>query len=107
MYDHGREGISGLRTFEGEDLHQGDRRKMQQLQMKDWIDQQTAEKKAFEDHKRFRQNEVSSLHGLVWGTRRQDSWDVVQSREWSPCQENCYDQGDDGRESALGQREER
>lgn len=40
MYEQDREGLSGLRVMEGEDLAQGNRVRKQQLQQKDWIDQQ-------------------------------------------------------------------
>lgn len=40
MYGQDREGTSGLRVMEGEDLAQGNRVRKQQLQQKDWIDQQ-------------------------------------------------------------------
>jgi len=39
MYDLNREKISGLRSFEGEDIYAGDRKRLQQLQMNDWITQ--------------------------------------------------------------------
>lgn len=41
MYEQDREGVSGLRVMEGEDLAQGNRVRKQQLQQKDWLDQQT------------------------------------------------------------------
>jgi hypothetical protein len=40
MYEQDREGLSGLRVMEGEDLSQGNRIRKQQIQQKDWIDQQ-------------------------------------------------------------------
>jgi hypothetical protein len=40
MYEFDREAISGLRVMEGEDLAQGNRIRKQQLQQKDWIEQQ-------------------------------------------------------------------
>ena len=40
MYEEDREGISGLRVLDGEDLGQGNRIRKQQIQQKDWIDQQ-------------------------------------------------------------------
>ncbi len=40
MYEQNREGVSGLRVMEGEDLGQGNRVRKQQLQQKDWLDQQ-------------------------------------------------------------------
>ena len=41
MYEQDREGLSGLRVMEGEDLTQGNRYRKQQLQQRDWLDQQT------------------------------------------------------------------
>ena len=41
MYEQDREGISGLRVMEGEDLTQGNRIRKQQIQQRDWLDQQT------------------------------------------------------------------
>ena len=40
MYEQDREGLSGLRVMEGEDLAQGNRVRKQQIQQKDWLDQQ-------------------------------------------------------------------
>ncbi|CAD8074141.1 unnamed protein product [Paramecium primaurelia] len=39
-------GVSNLKMLDGEDLTAGDRRKLQQLQMRDWVQQQTQENQA-------------------------------------------------------------
>lgn len=48
FYDHkvqkDRIGVSSLKIFDGEDLTYGDRKRIQALQQKDWIDQQIKEK---------------------------------------------------------------
>jgi len=48
FYDHneqkGKVGVSSLKIFDGEDLTYGDRKRIQALQQKDWIDQQIREK---------------------------------------------------------------
>jgi len=48
FYDHKAQkdaiGVSSLKIFDGEDLTGGDRRRIQQLQQRDWIDQQIKEK---------------------------------------------------------------
>jgi hypothetical protein len=41
---YNKEGISGLKVFDGEDLEYQDRFKLQQIQQKAWIDQQKYEK---------------------------------------------------------------
>jgi len=48
FYDHktqkDRIGVSSLKIFDGEDLTAGDRKRIQQLQQRDWIEQQIREK---------------------------------------------------------------
>jgi len=48
FYDHNEQkqkvGVSSLKIFDGEDLTYGDRKRIQALQQKDWIDQQIREK---------------------------------------------------------------
>jgi len=48
FYDHNVQksniGVSSLKIFDGEDLTYGDRKRIQALQQKDWIDQQIREK---------------------------------------------------------------
>jgi len=50
FYDHntqkGRIGVSSMKVFDGEDLTFGDRKRIQALQQKDWIEQQIREKQA-------------------------------------------------------------
>ena len=41
-----RKDLSGLIFFDGEDQHFAERKKMQMMQQKDWIDQQHKEKEA-------------------------------------------------------------
>jgi hypothetical protein len=41
---YNKEGISGLKVFDGEDLEYQDRSKLQQMQQKAWIEQQKYEK---------------------------------------------------------------
>jgi len=41
---YNKEGISGCKVFDGEDLEYQDRIKLQQMQQKSWVEQQTFEK---------------------------------------------------------------
>jgi len=41
---YNQEGVSGLKVFDGEDLEYQDRIKLQQIQQKNWIEQQKYEK---------------------------------------------------------------
>ena len=41
---YNQEGISGLKVFDGEDLEYQDRIKLQQMQQKNWVEQQKYEK---------------------------------------------------------------
>ena len=69
MYEQDREGVSGLRVMEGEDLAQGNRIRKQQIQQKDWLDQQIKlkaeqERIAKENQELYEQQE-SHLHNLL------------------------------------------
>ena len=69
MYEQDREGVSGLRVLEGEDLGQGNRIRKQQIQQKDWLDQQIQlkaeqERLAKENQEMYEQQE-GHLHDLL------------------------------------------
>jgi hypothetical protein len=49
---YNKEGISGLKVFDGEDLEYQDRFKLQQIQQKAWIEQQKYEKAMKEQQER-------------------------------------------------------
>ncbi|KAL4439148.1 hypothetical protein ABPG74_008923 [Tetrahymena malaccensis] len=51
-------GISSLKCLDGEDLNQGNRRRLQQLQQRDWIEQQIREK---EERKRQEEEEKKAF----------------------------------------------
>lgn len=52
-YDnYNKEGISGLKVFDGEDLEYQDRIRLQQLQQKTWVEQQKYEKKVAQEQDR-------------------------------------------------------
>jgi intracellular septation protein A len=61
MYEQDREGLSGLRVMEGEDLGQGNRVRRQQLQQKDWLDQQIQLKQEQERLRKENQEYVTFL----------------------------------------------
>jgi hypothetical protein len=50
---YNKEGISGLKVFDGEDLEYQDRHKLQQLQQKTWVEQQKYEKKMSQEQDRY------------------------------------------------------
>ena len=50
---YNKEGISGLKVFDGEDLEYQDRTKLQQLQQKTWVEQQKYEKKMSQEQERY------------------------------------------------------
>jgi len=50
---YNKEGISGLKVFDGEDLEYQDRTKLQQLQQKTWVEQQKYEKKVSQEQERY------------------------------------------------------
>jgi len=50
---YNKEGISGLKVFDGEDLEYQDRTKLQQLQQKTWVEQQKYEKKVSNEEERY------------------------------------------------------
>ena len=45
--------ISGARVFDGEDQGYGNMLRMQQMQQKDWIDQQVREKNLYKEQEKF------------------------------------------------------
>ena len=45
--------ISGARVFDGEDQGYGNRLRMQQMQQKDWIDQQVRERNLYKEQEKF------------------------------------------------------
>ena len=55
---YNKEGISGLKVFDGEDLEYQDRFKLQQMQQKAWIDQQKYEKQT----KQHQEREEERMH---------------------------------------------
>lgn len=65
MFDLNREGVSGLRTFEGEDLCAGDRRRKQQLQMQSWTEQQLKEKAALKAQEDYKQSQFESQEAQI------------------------------------------
>ncbi len=50
---YNKEGISGLKVFDGEDLEYQDRIRLQQLQQKTWVEQQKYEKKLSQEQERY------------------------------------------------------
>jgi hypothetical protein len=50
---YNKEGISGLKVFDGEDLEFQDRVKLQQLQQKTWVEQQKYEKDLKSEQERY------------------------------------------------------
>jgi len=50
---YNKEGISGLKVFDGEDLEYQDRTKLQQIQQKTWVEQQKYEKDMKEEQDRY------------------------------------------------------
>jgi len=50
---YNKEGISGCKVFDGEDLEYQDRTKLQQLQQKTWVEQQKYEKKMSQEQDRY------------------------------------------------------
>eukprot|EP00344_Euplotes_crassus_P011527 CAMPEP_0197004008 /NCGR_PEP_ID=MMETSP1380-20130617/17429_1 /TAXON_ID=5936 /ORGANISM="Euplotes crassus, Strain CT5" /LENGTH=235 /DNA_ID=CAMNT_0042422649 /DNA_START=11 /DNA_END=718 /DNA_ORIENTATION=+ len=63
MYEQDREGVSGLRVMEGEDLGQGNRIRKQQIQQKDWLDQQIRLKQEQERIAKENQDEYEQQEG--------------------------------------------
>ncbi len=49
---YNQEGISGLKVFDGEDLEYQDRIKLQQMQQKNWVEQQKFEKEKKSEEER-------------------------------------------------------
>ena len=49
---YNQEGISGLKVFDGEDLEYQDRIKLQQMQQKNWVEQQKFEKEKKNEEER-------------------------------------------------------
>ena len=74
MYEQDREGLSGLRVMEGEDLAQGNRIRKQQIQQKDWIDQQIKLKEEMErvekQNQQMYEEQEAHFHDLL--TKAQD-----------------------------------
>ena len=72
FYDHtvqkDKIGVSSLKIFDGEDLTYGDRKRIQALQQKDWIEQQIREKqeriKAEKEAERNFANQTLELNGM-------------------------------------------
>jgi len=72
FYDHNEQkqkvGVSSLKIFDGEDLTYGDRKRIQALQQKDWIEQQIREKqeriKAEKEAERNFANQTLQLNGM-------------------------------------------
>jgi len=72
LYNHKEQkdkiGVSNLKIFDGEDLTHGDRKKLQSLQQKDWIDQQTGEKeeklRAEKESKQAFDTQTLQLNGM-------------------------------------------
>ena len=60
---YNQEGISGLKVFDGEDLEYQDRIKLQQMQQKNWVEQQKfeKEKKCEEDREEERKYAEQTL----------------------------------------------
>ena len=76
MYEQDREGVSGLRVLEGEDLAQGNRVRKQQLQQKDWIDQQIALKSEMEridkENLEMYEQQEAHLHDLLTQSQQEE-----------------------------------
>lgn len=51
--NYNKQGISGLKVFDGEDLEYQDRNKLQQLQQKTWVEQQKNEKRQAQEQERY------------------------------------------------------
>jgi len=72
FYDHKEQkdkiGVSSLKIFDGEDLTYGDRKRIQALQQKDWIEQQIREKqeriRAEKEAERNFANQTLQLNGM-------------------------------------------
>jgi len=74
FYDHkdqkAKIGVSSMKIFDGEDLTFGDRKRIQALQQRDWIDQQIREKQERLKAEKEADNNFAQQTGLLNGMRK-------------------------------------